>query len=61
MAEEVEEIVEEKPKGSKLKIILGVVGFIVVLIAVVFATLFFSGYFSCFFVSSNSFIKSLLV
>lgn len=41
MAEEVEEIVEEKPKGSKLKIILGVVGFIVVLIAVVFATLFF--------------------
>jgi flagellar FliL protein len=46
MAEEVEEIVEEKPKGSKLKIILGVVGFIVVLIAVVFATLFFSGYFN---------------
>ena len=46
MADEVEEIIEEKPKGSKLKIILGVVGLIVLLIAVVFATLFFSGYFN---------------
>jgi flagellar FliL protein len=46
MADEVEEIIEEKPKGSKLKIILGVVGLVVLLIAVVFATLFFSGYFN---------------
>ena len=40
MAEEVQEVVEEKPKGSKLKIILGVVGLVIVLIIVVFATLF---------------------
>jgi flagellar FliL protein len=46
MADEVEEIIEEKPKSSKLKIILGVVGLVVLLIAVVFATLFFSGYFN---------------
>jgi len=46
MAEEVQEVVEEKPKGSKLKIILGVVGLVVVLIIVVFATLFFSGFFN---------------
>jgi flagellar FliL protein len=46
MAEEVQEIVEEKPKGSKLKIILGVVGLIVVLVLVVFATLYFSGFFN---------------
>ena len=46
MAEEVQEVVEEKPKGSKLKIILGVVGLIVVLILVVFATLFLSGFFN---------------
>ena len=46
MADEVEEVVEEKPKGSKLKIVLGVVGLVVLLIAVVFATLFFSGYFN---------------
>ena len=46
MADEVEEIIEEKPKSSKLKIILGVVGLVVLLIAVVFATLFFAGYFN---------------
>jgi flagellar FliL protein len=46
MAEEVQEVVEEKPKGSKLKIILGVVGLVIVLIIVVFATLFLSGFFN---------------
>jgi flagellar FliL protein len=46
MAEEVQEVAEEKPKGSKLKIILGIVGLIVVLILVVFATLYLSGYFN---------------
>lgn len=46
MADEVQEVAEEKPKSSKLKLILGVVGLIVVLILVVFATLFFSGFFN---------------